>query len=112
MKTSSAKAKGRRLQQHVRDTLIETFGLHEDDVLSRSMGASGEDLHLSPAARSHFPFSVECKNQERLSIWKALEQAEENAGEGSYPAVVFKRNRSKVYVAMELDDLLELMKGA
>lgn len=106
----SAKAKGRRLQQLVRTILINTFDLHEDDVISRSMGAGGEDLQLSPAARDRFPFSLECKNQERLNIWSALEQASENCGE-NYPAVVFKRNRSKLYVAMEFSDLLKVMKG-
>ena len=50
MKTSSAKAKGRRLQQKVRDLLLETFTeLEPDDIRSTSMGVSGEDLQLSPA---------------------------------------------------------------
>ena len=40
------------------------------------MGDSGEDILLSPAARKLFPFSVECKNQEKLNIWSSLEQAE------------------------------------
>ncbi len=65
MRTSSAKAKGRRLQQKVRDLILETFSeLEEDDVRSTSMGASGEDVLLSPLARKKFPFSVECKNVE------------------------------------------------
>ena len=47
MKTSSAKAKGRRLQQKVRDLLLETFTeLQPDDIRSTSMGVSGEDLQL------------------------------------------------------------------
>ena len=47
MKTQSAKAKGRRLQQWVRDLLIEELEIHPEDVESRSMGAGGEDLILS-----------------------------------------------------------------
>ena len=39
MKTQSAKAKGRRLQQWFRDLLIETLGIHPEDIESRSMGA-------------------------------------------------------------------------
>ena len=44
MKTQSAKAKGRRLQQWVRNLLIEELEIHPEDIESRSMGAGGEDL--------------------------------------------------------------------
>ena len=81
MKPRSAKNKGKRLQNKVRDIILEKFdSLEPDDVRSITMGDSGEDILLSPAARRLFPFSVECKAQESLSIWSALEQAESNAG--------------------------------
>jgi hypothetical protein len=96
MKTRSAKNKGKRLQNDVRDLILETFKQLEPDDL------------LSPAARKLFPFSVECKNQEKLNIWSSLQQAEDNAGE-HIPLVVFKRNRSKTYVAFELDKLMEIL---
>ena len=48
MKTQSAKAKGRRFQQWVRDQLIEQLDVHPEDVESRSMGAGGEDLIMGP----------------------------------------------------------------
>ena len=110
MKTRSAKNKGKRLQNSVRDILLETFKeqLEPDDIKSTTMGESGEDIQLSPAARKLFPFSVECKNQEKLNIWSSLQQAEDNAGE-HIPLVVFKRNRSKTYVAFELDKLMEIL---
>jgi hypothetical protein len=59
MKTSSAKAKGRRFQQWVRDQLIETLSVHPEDIESRSMGAGGEDLIMARAARQRFPYSIE-----------------------------------------------------
>ena len=109
MKPRSAKNKGKRLQNKVRDLIIEKFNILEsDDVRSITMGDSGEDILLSPAARKLFPFSVECKNQEKLSIWSALEQAEENSGNHS-PLVIFKRNRTKMYAVLEFDKLLELL---
>ena len=109
MKTRSAKNKGKRLQNDVRDLILETFTeLEPDDVRSTTMGDSGEDVLLSPAARKLFPFSVECKNQERLNIWESLEQAETNAGQ-HIPLVVFKRNRSKTYISMEINDLMRLL---
>ena len=109
MKPRSAKNKGKRLQNKVRDLILEKFDILEpDDVRSITMGDSGEDILLSPAARKLFPFSVECKNQEKLNIWGALEQAEENSGDHA-PLVIFKRNRSKTYAILEFEELLKLL---
>ena len=109
MKPRSAKNKGKRLQNIIRDLILEKFDILEpDDVRSITMGDSGEDILLSPAARKLFPFSVECKNQEKLNIWGALEQAEDNSGNHT-PLVIFKRNRSKTYAVLEFDRLLELL---
>jgi arginyl-tRNA synthetase len=110
MNTRSGKAKGRRLQNKIRDLLLEHFSdkLEPDDVKVAIMGESGEDIKLSPAARKLIPYSFECKNQEKLSIWSSLEQAAENSGD--YPPVlIFKRNRSKTYVTIELDEFLKLI---
>ena len=109
MKSRSAKNKGKRLQNNVRDLILEKFQqLEEDDVRSITMGDSGEDILLSPAARKLFPFSVECKNQEKLNIWSSLEQTETNAGKHT-PLLIFKRNRSKTYAVLQLDDLMEML---
>ena len=108
MKVQSAKAKGRRLQQWIRDQLIEKLEVHPEDVESRSMGAGGEDLIMARAAREKFPYSVECKNQEKLNIWSSLEQAEDNAGP-HIPLLVFKRNRSKTYISMEINNLIKIL---
>ena len=110
MKTSSKKGKGRRLQNFVRDRLLMSFPtLEPDDVKTAIMGESGEDIKLSPAAQRLIKCSFECKNQERLQIWKSLEQAEENCNDRT-PVLVFKRNRSKTYVAIEVDSFLTLIK--
>lgn len=90
--------------------LLAAFpGLQPDDIRSTSMGASGEDLLLSPAAREVFPFSTECKNVESLNIWKALEQA---AGRKHTPLVVFRRNNCQPHVALPLESFLKLLKDA
>ena len=109
MKTRSAKNKGKRLQNNVRDLILEKFTqLEPDDVRSTTMGDSGEDVLLSPFARRLFPFSIECKNQEKLNIWSSLEQAENNSGSHT-PLLIFKRNRTKTYAVLEFDKLLELL---
>ena len=107
MKTSSAKAKGRRLQQWFRDLLIEKLDVHPEDIESRSMGAGGEDLIMSRAARKKFPYSIECKNQESVNVWKAYEQAEENAGDYE-PIVVLKRNNTKPLILVDADYFVRL----
>ena len=35
------------------------------------MGESGEDIKMARAAREKFPFSIECKNVEKLNVWEA-----------------------------------------
>jgi len=107
MKTQSAKAKGRRLQQWFRDLLIEKLDVHPEDIESRSMGAGGEDLIMARAARKKFPYSIECKNQESVNVWKAYEQAEENSGDYE-PIVVLKRNKSKPLVLVDADYFVRL----
>jgi hypothetical protein len=110
MKPRSAKAKGRRLQQEVQQLILERFKpeLEEDDIKVAIMGESGEDIKLSPLARRLFPYSVECKNVEKLNVWSAIEQAEENCKDNTSALLVFKRNHSKTYIAMELDKFLDL----
>ena len=109
MKTSSAKAKGRRLQQKFMQLLIERLDIDPEDIESRSMGAGGEDLIMSKAARSKFPFSVECKNQEKLNIWSAWEQASNNKGIYE-PIVVIKRNGLAPLVVLDAKVFMEYVK--
>ena len=109
MKTQSAKAKGRRFQQWVRDKLVESLGIHPEDIESRSMGAGGEDLIMARAAREKFPYSVECKNQERLNLWEACSQAESNCGDYQ-PIVFLKKNNHKPLVLVDADYFVGLHK--
>ena len=113
MKTQSAKSKGRRLQQQVAADIVKHFSaLQEDDARSTSMGCGGEDVQLSPAARHCFPFSVECKNCEKLALWPALQQCAANAGASATPLLVFKRNHSPTYCVLRWEHLLRLLPDA
>jgi len=109
MKTQSAKAKGRRLQQWFRDLLIEKLGVHPEDIESRSMGAGGEDLIMARAAREKFPMSVECKNQEKVNVWESYKQAEDNSKDYE-PVVVIKRNNSKPLVLVDAEYFVSMFK--
>lgn len=111
MKPRSAKAKGRNLQNFVRDKILESFPqLEPDDVQCAIMGQSGTDIKLSPLARKIVPYSIECKNQQKISIWAALEQAKSNVKDGTQPALIFKRNNSDPHVVLTLSHFLELLK--
>lgn len=107
----SAKAKGRRLQQSVRDAILETFsGLERDDVRSTSMGAGGEDVLLSPAARKLFPYTIECKNLAKIAVYNYYVQA---TGHNDHePLVVIKQNRSKPLAVVDFDHFMELVRKA
>lgn len=107
MKTQSAKAKGRRLQQWVRERLIEVLQVHPEDIESRSMGAGGEDLIMARAAREKFPHSIECKNVEKLNVWDAYDQAVANAGNYE-PLLIMKKNGKKPLAVVDADYLINL----
>ena len=105
MKTQSAKAKGRNLQKWVVNKLIEEFDIHPEDIKSCSMGAGGEDVVMARAAREKFPFSVECKNVEKLNVWDAYEQAKANSS-GYEPIVVMKKNHKKPLVVLDAEHFI------
>jgi len=109
MKPQSCKSKGRRLQQKVAQSIVEAFAhLQPDDVRSTSMGCGGEDVRLSPLARTALPLSLECKCVEKINVWGCLEQAESNAPQGATPCLVFSRNRSPTYAVVPWETLLNL----
>jgi hypothetical protein len=109
MKTSSAKAKGRKLQQWFAQVMVNTLNLHEEDLESRPMGSQGEDIIMGRESREKFPYSIECKNQEAVNVWKAYEQASTNC-KGYEPLVVIKRNRSKPLVLVDAEHFVTLHK--
>ena len=102
MKPQSAKGKGRRFQQWVRDMLIEHRDVHPEDIESRSMGAGGEDLIMARDARQKFPFSIECKNVEKLNVYEAYAQACANA-KGHEPILFMKKNHKNPLVVVDAE---------
>jgi hypothetical protein len=115
MKTSSCKAKGRKACQEAKETLLWAFPELEDgDIQVTSSGSTGEDLKLSPKAQKLIPLVFEIKNQERLNIWEAYEQAvshldESNVGDIRIPTVVFRRNRSNLMVCLDFESFSRLI---
>lgn len=91
----------------MRDKLVEELGVHPEDIESRSMGAGGEDLIMARAAREKFPYSIECKNVEKLNVWDAYSQAIENSGNYE-PIVVMKKNGKKPLVVVDAEYFVRL----
>lgn len=112
MKTQSCKAKGRKLQQEVVASIKGSFPqLTGNDVKSVAMGSNGEDIVMSPLAEAMFPYSVECKNVERLNIWKAVEQAEANVERGKIPILAIRKNRTRPLAVVPWEHFMTLVQG-
>ena len=110
IKVSSAKAKGRRLQQWVRDYLHSNLeGIEKDDVTSTPGGVNGPDIGLSPLARKLFPWTVECKSRSSFSVYEALEQAERNLIKNTKPIAILKGDRKQPLALLYAEDLLEIL---
>lgn len=96
--TKSGKAKGRRLQNWVRDKLMAWLELTNDDIKCALMGEGGADIKLiSDEAREVFPFDIECKNAEAINVWKAYEQA---ASHGNLEPLLFIKKNGKKSLAV------------
>lgn len=110
MKPQSAKAKGRRFQQYVRDKIIETFpSLTKRDVRSTGMGQGGADIQLSNEAHRLFPYEVECKAREDLKrVYDLYEQASAH-GDGE-PVVFLKSNRKPPLIILAADHFFDLIR--
>lgn len=107
--TQSRKAKGRKLQQKIRDDIMNAHNLSENDVRSISMGAQGCDVLLSDNAQKVFPYGIECKAQEKISIPSWWKQTTENANKCNLnPLLIFKQSRKDILVCLKWEDFLKL----
>jgi hypothetical protein len=105
----SAKNKARKLQQWVCTTILKHFTqLTNDDVRSTSMGANGEDVQLSAAARAALGIQIECKAYKSFAIYRHYEQAQTHGN--NRPVLVIKEDRKKPLAVIDAEWLFELMK--
>lgn len=111
MKTSSCKAKGRRLQQFVAERISKLLNLPwgpDELIRSREMGQSGTDISLIGEARDNFPYSIETKNQENWSVHAWIKQAKANCTKDTDWLLVAKRNRNAPVVMIDFDVFFNL----
>ena len=83
-----------------------------EDIESRPMGSSGEDLIMGVQTKKIFPYSIECKNQEAVNVWKAYEQCSSNTSKKVESLVIIKRNKSKPLALVDAEYFINLHKDA
>lgn len=117
IKVSSRKAKGRDFQYWVCNKIASVFGIEfnqKDDnclIHSREMGQSGLDIVLRGDIKKNFPFSIECKNQENLSIKDWIRQAKNNEQANTSWMLIFKNKEFKEpIVCLEFETFLKHFK--
>ena len=112
VKKSSCKAKGRRLQNWVAQKISEITGYpwgKDQPIEPRQMGQSGSDVRLEEKVRRVFPFTVECKNQERWDIPAWIEQAKKNRYPDTYWLLIVKKNRHEPIAILDAEVFFDLM---
>lgn len=113
-KPASAKGKGRRFQQKIMRRLCDLFPdllVLDEDIRSTSMGKSGADLLMSPAAYRLIPFEFECKCVEDLNIWAALRQAWVRTHPRRHPIVVAGKNYTPPIAVIPLGWVINVKHG-
>jgi len=117
--TSSAKAKGRNLQQWVCRKISDITGIPYEqsddtcDIHSREMGQAGTDIVLRGDAVKLFPFSVECKACESLNLKDTVDQAKSNMYKDTDWLIVHnKKAISETLVIMAWDAFEKLVRRA
>ena len=110
MNNKSRKAKGRLLQNLVKDKIIKLFpALTNDDIRTSMMSEAGADVKLiSVMARKLFPYDVECKNREEYkTIYKHFKQAIKHGN--LEPILIIKMNRERPLAVIDLDHFFEML---
>jgi len=71
------------------------------------MGAGGEDVQLSSAARSLVNYTIECKNRAAIAVYKDYEQAKTHGL--VEPLVVLKQNNSKPLALVDAEHFFDMV---
>ena len=113
IKVSSGKAKGRKLQQILCGFISKAIGIEwgsEDEKLiqSRPMGQKGNDVVLRGEAIELFPFSCECKWNEKWNLPDAIKQAKANQKSGTDWLVCLKKNHMEPIVVLDAEVFFKL----
>lgn len=101
----NSRDKGARFERLLAKMLRE-HGYEAERGCQHSGGKDSPDVKHN-MTRLH----IEAKDVEKLNIWNALEQSKRDAGADEIPVVMFKRNRTQVYVAVPFEEFMEMFKA-
>lgn len=109
----SRKQKGRKLQQwvcqKVSDFLDIEWGYEDDKLIQpRILGCRGTDVILRGEAKLRFPFSIETKRTERISIPEGIRQAKKNQSSDTNYLLVIEQNKRKPFVVLDADVFFDI----
>ena len=106
----NANQKGKRFERDVAKQLNKKFNTNvRRTPMSGGMdNFKGDIIDINPDSIL-FDYHWECKNQEKLNIWKALEQARNDKPMGKTPVVVFRKNFERDYACLEFEDFMNLL---
>ena len=106
----SSQQKGKRFEREIAKQINKKFETNvRRTPLSGGLNFKGDIICIDDNSIIS-EFSWECKNQEKLNIWKALEQSRNDAPQRKMPVVVFTKNHERDYVALEFEDFLNIIK--
>ena len=106
--TINSRAKGARYEREIaqwfRNTLMDIDARRGQQFAG---GTDSPDVVLPNMEWLH----IEAKHVEKLNIYKAMEQAKRDAGEGKIPTVFMRKNGEDTLVVVSIHNVLELNKA-
>jgi len=111
MKQESRRAKGRKLQNYVKDLILETFpnNLKPEDVKTPKTGQNGADIILSPIAQRLVPYQFETKSQQKYKVLYSQYKQAKRHGKKE-PVLVIKMNGENALAIIDLVHFFELIR--
>ena len=102
--TINSRDKGARFEREVaawfRDTLLDPEARRGQQFAG---GTDSPDVVLPNMEWLH----IEAKHVEKLNIYKAMEQAKQDAGKGKIPTVFMRKNREEMLVVLQLEQVMQ-----
>jgi hypothetical protein len=103
----SSQRKGKDYERYIAKLLAKAFDTNvRRTPCSGGLDIKGDLRNLSGPLEAYV---FECKKQEKLNIWKCLQQTFLQAGSGKKGVLVFSRNHERDYVCMDIHDFIELL---
>jgi len=104
----NANQKGKRFELKIAKDLSKKFNSN----IRRTPNSGGLSIKGDIMATQGIlsEYNWECKNQEKLNIWRALEQSKNDTiGSLKTPLVVFTKNFEDDYIALKYDDFVNIL---